>query len=147
MSTELFDMWPLLVYPSKVMCGRGGVFPEPRPEDVVPGKDYAMYMDLGCYGIPRQVQKQQPFEAIASARKCEEFMTKHRGVPFLYASTFYTREEFEAAFNVGKGSLYEKVRRARRRQRHFRTCMTRPPTGRGGRNCRTRSRSFGRVLP
>jgi len=110
MSTELFDMWPLLVYPAKVMCGRGGVFPEPRPEDVVPGKDYAMYMDLGCYGIPRQVQKQQPFEAIASARKCEEFMTKHRGVPFLYASTFYTREEFEAAFNVGEGSLYEKVR-------------------------------------
>merc|ERR1712194_176782 len=67
-------------------------------------------MDLGCYGIPHQVTKGTPFKAVQSARKCEEFMTKHRGVPFLYANTFYTREEFEAAFNVGKGSLYEKVR-------------------------------------
>jgi delta24-sterol reductase len=110
MSTELFDMWPLLVYPSKIACGRKGIFPEPRPEDVVPGKDYAMYMDLGCYGIPRQVQKSQPFEAIVSARKCEEFMTQKRGVPFLYANTFYSREEFNAAFDAGPGTLYQTVR-------------------------------------
>ena len=38
-------------------------------------------------------------------------MTKNRGAGFLYANTFYTREEFEAAFNVGKDSLYEKARR------------------------------------
>jgi len=110
LSTELFDMWPLLIYPSKIMCGRGGVFPEPRPEDVVPGKDYAMYMDLGCYGIPKQVANKMQFNAVTSARKCEDFMTRHRGVPFLYANTFYTREEFELAFNVGQGSLYDQVR-------------------------------------
>lgn len=69
-----------------------------------------MYMDLGVYGIPRQVRKKQPFDSIASARKCEEFLTKRRGGPFLYANTFYTREEFDAAFNTGAGSLYEKVR-------------------------------------
>merc|ERR1711971_199011 len=67
-------------------------------------------MDLGVYGIPRQVVKNQPFDSIDSARKCEDFMTKHRGAPFLYANTFYTRTEFEEAFNVGKGSLYDKVR-------------------------------------
>jgi len=110
MSTELFDIWPLLVYPSRVYCGRGGVFPEPRKEDVVPGKDYAMYMDLGVYGIPRAVRMNKPFDAVWSARQCEDFMTKNRGAGFLYANTFYTREEFEAAFNVGKDSLYEKVR-------------------------------------
>jgi delta24-sterol reductase len=110
MSTELFDIWPLLFYPCKVMKGRNGIFPEPRPEDIVPGKDYAMYMDLGVYGIPRQVMNNEPFEAIVSARKCEDFMTSKAGAGFLYASTFYTRDEFEIAFNVGKGSLYDKVR-------------------------------------
>merc|ERR1719487_2583558 len=67
-------------------------------------------MDLGVYGIPRQVRDNEPFDSIVSARKCEEFMTGHKGAPFLYASTFYSREEFEVAFNVGKGSLYDKVR-------------------------------------
>jgi delta24-sterol reductase len=111
MSDELFDIYPILVYPSRVYCGRGGVFPEPRKQDVVPGKDYAMYMDLGVYGIPKAVHANEPFDAIGSARKCEDFMTANRGAGFLYANTFYTRAEFEAAFNVGKDSLYEKVRR------------------------------------
>lgn len=110
MATDLFDLWPLLIYPSRVYANRGGIFPEPPSEEIVPGKDYAMYMDLGVYGIPRQVVKGESFDAIGSARKCEEWMTAHHGAPFLYANTFYTREEFEQALQVGKDSLYEKVR-------------------------------------
>ena len=34
-----------------------GQFRRPRQEDLVPGTNYAMYYDLGVYGIPKQVME------------------------------------------------------------------------------------------
>ena len=51
------------MYPSRVYDhgeGKRGLFPTPMDEDIVPGTNYAMYYDLGVYGIPKPVRQVRP---------------------------------------------------------------------------------------
>ena len=50
MAFDLFDIEPILIYPSKVYHN-DGIFP--KPKNCIPGKKYQMYYDLGVYGIPK----------------------------------------------------------------------------------------------
>ncbi|KAE8737293.1 hypothetical protein FOCC_FOCC017246, partial [Frankliniella occidentalis] len=64
-SELLFDSYPLLVYPCRVYDRgpRSGQLRRPPPKYLVPGTDYAMYNDLGVYGVPgkgRQRSAQGP---------------------------------------------------------------------------------------
>ncbi len=108
-SERLFGMYPVLLYPSRVYDrgpGRGQLR-APAPEDRVPGTDFAMYFDLGVYGVPGPIKEGRKFKTVHAMRQMEAFTQRVRGFPFLYADTFMTREEFEAMFDL---TLYRKVR-------------------------------------
>ena len=83
----------------------------------MPGTDYAMYYDLGVYGIPAMArdsntqsegeQAEAQGKAVEGMRTIEKFTRDNQGAPFLYANTFMDRDEFADTFDLG---LYERVR-------------------------------------
>jgi len=130
---DLFEIWPILVYPSRIYDhnilnqnkntenknteNMQGQFRCPRKEDLVKGTNYAMYYDLGVYGIPKQVLENDPlYKPVTSMRIMEKFTSDHRGAPFLYANTFMNREEFGHMFDM---ELYEKMRIKYGANQHF----------------------------
>lgn len=108
-SEELFDSYPLLVYPCRVYDRgpRSGQLRRPPKKYLVPGTDYAMYNDLGVYGVPGKVKRRDPYDPVEAMRAMEEFTRDVGGFSFLYADIFMTRAEFEAMFDL---TLYEQVR-------------------------------------
>ncbi|KIG18352.1 FAD/FMN-containing dehydrogenase [Enhygromyxa salina] len=108
-SDELFDMYPILLYPCRVYDrGPGsGQLRNPAAKDRVLGRDYAMYFDLGVYGVPGPIQRGEKFKTVHAMREMEAFTQSVRGFPFLYADTFMTPKEFEEMFDL---SLYREVR-------------------------------------
>ncbi|KAF2360659.1 FAD linked oxidase N-terminal, partial [Trinorchestia longiramus] len=108
-SEELFDIYPLLVYPCRIYDHgehRGQLRP-PRKDQMVPGTNYSMFNDLGVYGVPRLVKEKKPFDAVKAMRRMEQFTRDCGGYAFLYADTFMLREEFEEMFDL---TAYEKCR-------------------------------------
>ena len=123
LASDLFDIWPILVYPSRIYdhgAHAQGQFRQPRQEDLVPGTKYAMYYDLGVYGIPTQVREggeaSLQFQPVTSMRKMEHFTQCNRGAPFLYANTFMNLHEFNEMFDL---TLYERVRIKYNATNHF----------------------------
>ncbi|MCA9693142.1 MAG: FAD-dependent oxidoreductase [Myxococcales bacterium] len=108
-SDALFGMYPILLYPSRVYDrGEGsGQLRAPKQADLVDGQSYAMYFDLGVYGVPGPIKQGRPFRTVHAMREMEAFTQEVRGFPFLYADTFMDREEFEAMFDL---TLYRQVR-------------------------------------
>ncbi|MEZ4427908.1 MAG: FAD-dependent oxidoreductase [Nannocystaceae bacterium] len=108
-SDALFGMYPILLYPSRVYDrGAGsGQLRAPKQADLVDGQSYAMYFDLGVYGVPGPIKQGRPFRTVHAMREMEAFTQEVRGFPFLYADTFMDREEFEAMFDL---TLYRQVR-------------------------------------
>ena len=109
-SDELFDCYPLLVYPCKVY-DRGtnsGQLKAPRKEYIVDGTNYAMYNDLGIYGVPGYVKRKERYNPVYAMREMEKFTRDVGGFSFLYADIFMTKDEFEQMFDL---TLYESVRR------------------------------------
>jgi delta24-sterol reductase len=106
---DRFEMFPILLYPSRIYDHgeEGGQLPRPKPEDIVPGTNYAMYFDLGVYGVPGPIQRGLPFKTVHEMRAMEAFTQQVRGFPFLYADTFMTRDEFGEMFDL---RLYRRVR-------------------------------------
>ncbi|KAL4719860.1 hypothetical protein ACJJTC_019762 [Scirpophaga incertulas] len=108
-ASVLFEKFPLLVYPCKIIDHgpSSGQLKRPAAKYLVPGTNYAMYNDLGVYGVPGKVKKQKPYNPVDAMRKMEKFTRDVGGYSFLYADIFMTKEEFEEMFDL---SLYEKVR-------------------------------------
>ncbi|XP_050297657.1 delta(24)-sterol reductase-like [Anthonomus grandis grandis] len=109
-ATELFDVYPLLVYPCKVYNhgSHSGQIRPPPEEYLVDGTNYAMYNDLGIYGVPGFVKRKEAYDPVKAMRDMEEFTRDVGGFSFLYADIFMTREEFEKMFDL---TLYETVRK------------------------------------
>lgn len=106
---ELFDLYPLLVYPCKVFDKgpESGQIRRPQSKDLCPGTNWAMYNDLGIYGVPGHVKKKRSYNPVQAMRKMEAFTKRVGGFPFLYADICMTYKEFCQMFDL---SLYEKVR-------------------------------------
>ncbi|CAG9859400.1 unnamed protein product [Phyllotreta striolata] len=109
-SEKLFDAYPLLVYPCKIYDHgeMSGQIKRPNPDYIVDGTNYAMYNDLGVYGVPGFVKRKEKYNPVDSMRNMEKFTRDVGGFSFLYADIFMTREEFEEMFDL---KLYEIVRR------------------------------------
>lgn len=109
-ASELFEKFPLLVYPCKIIDHgpSSGQLKRPDSKYLVKGTDYAMYNDLGVYGVPGKVKERKPYDPIHAMRKMEEFTRDVGGYSFLYADIFMTRDEFEVMFDL---SLYREVRK------------------------------------
>ena len=110
-SEKLFDLYPLLVYPCRVYDHgpRSGQLKRPSQKYLVPGTNYAMYNDLGVYGVPGFVKNKQKYNPVEAMRAMEKFTRDVGGFSFLYADIFMTREEFEEMFDL---TLYESVRKS-----------------------------------
>ncbi|XP_065168366.1 delta(24)-sterol reductase-like [Atheta coriaria] len=107
-SEELFDCYPLLVYPCRVYDHGEHWGQLKRPTDLVPGEKFAMYNDLGIYGVPGHVVKKKEYKPVEAMRTMEKFTRDVGGFSFLYADIFMTREELEEMFDL---TLYEVVRK------------------------------------
>ncbi len=105
LSDELFGMYPILIYPSRISDRGGGQLRPPRER--IAGTDHGMYFDLGVYGVPRPIKEGRRFATVHAMRKMEEFTREVGGYPFLYADTFMSRAEFEQMFDL---TLYRQVR-------------------------------------
>lgn len=108
-SEKLFDLYPLLIYPCRIYNHgpHSGQVMLRNGDYVVPGTDYAMYNDLGIYGVPGYVKTKRPYNPVRAMREIEEFTRRVGGFSFLYADIFMTRDEFEDMFDL---TLYERVR-------------------------------------
>ncbi|KAL3285801.1 hypothetical protein HHI36_000324 [Cryptolaemus montrouzieri] len=118
LSEELFDTYPVLVYPCKIF-NRGansGQIKPPKKDYIVEGSDYALYNDLGVYGVPGYVKRKEKYNPVEAMRKMEKFTRDVGGFSFLYADIFMTREEFEEMFDL---TLYETVRKKYRAEGAF----------------------------
>uniref|UniRef100_A0A914UJW1 Delta(24)-sterol reductase n=1 Tax=Plectus sambesii TaxID=2011161 RepID=A0A914UJW1_9BILA len=107
---ELFDTFPLLVYPCKIfdhgLQHQGQLRPPPK-ERLTPGTNYAMFNDLGVYGTPGPVQRREKYNPTYAMREMEKFTRDVGGYSFLYADIFMTRKEFDEMFDL---TLYHQVR-------------------------------------
>lgn len=70
-----------------------------KPKECLPGENFEMYVDLGAYGIPRQVKAKEPFDIVKCSRKVEQFVHSVNGFQMLYATSYLSRPEFRAMFN------------------------------------------------
>lgn len=109
LSHRLFEMYPVLLYPSRIYDhgAHTGLLRRPRDIDRVPGTDFGMYFDLGVYGVPQPIREGRNFKTLHAMRRMEEFTREVGGYPFLYADTFMTREEFGEMFDL---TLYNQAR-------------------------------------
>lgn len=107
-SEKLFDAYPLLVYPCRVYDHGPNSGQLKQPKHLVANTNYAMYNDLGIYGVPGFVKKKLPYNPVKAMRVMEKFTRDVGGFSFLYADIFMTREEFEEMFDL---TLYEIVRK------------------------------------
>ncbi|KAF7286917.1 hypothetical protein GWI33_003184 [Rhynchophorus ferrugineus] len=109
-SNKLFKAYPLLVYPCRVYKHgpNSGQIRNPKDEYLVEGKNYAMYNDLGIYGVPGYVKKNQNYNPVTAMRNMEKFTRNVGGFSFLYADIFMNRKEFEEMFDL---TSYEVVRK------------------------------------
>jgi delta24-sterol reductase len=70
-----------------------------KPEHLLPGKDYEMYVDVGAYGTPSFVKQKLPFDVVKNSREVEAWVASVHGFQMLYATSYQTMEEFRAMFD------------------------------------------------
>jgi Delta24-sterol reductase len=105
-SDELFNIYPLLVYPCKVKQ-RGGML---RVGDSSSkAGDVQMNLNLGIYGVPPALQNDvyDLFPMIGRVRKLENWLRQNGGFQHTYCDSFQTEQEFEAMFDH---TLYNEMR-------------------------------------
>lgn len=110
-SEELFNIYPLLVYPCKVYNKgpHSGQLKAPNEKYMVEGTNYAIYNDLGIYGVPGFIKNSDPsYSTIQSLKEMEEYTIKTGGFAFLYADIVMSKKDFELMFDL---ELYERVRK------------------------------------
>ncbi|CAH2089087.1 unnamed protein product [Euphydryas editha] len=109
-ASKLFEKFPLLVYPCKIIDHGplSGQLGRPQSKYLVPKTSYAMYNDLGVYGVPGKVKDKKPYNPVNAMRDMEKFTRDVGGYSFLYADIFMTRTEFKEMFDL---TLYEFARK------------------------------------
>ncbi|KAI6184456.1 FAD-binding PCMH-type domain-containing protein [Aphelenchoides bicaudatus] len=108
---DLFDTFPLLVYPCRIYDhnrGAQGQLRGPAKSLLVPNTNFAMFNDLGVYGTPGPVKRREPYNPTYAMREMEKFTRDVGGYSFLYADIFMTEDEFEQMFDL---TLYNEMRK------------------------------------
>lgn len=109
---ENFDSWfgvyPLLVFPIRIY-GRGkhSGFLTPHDSDLIPGENFGMWVDLGAYGVPRDVKMGKPWDPKLRIRAMERWTRESGGFQATYTDMYCTRQEFRKMFNH---ELYDEQR-------------------------------------
>lgn len=97
-----FEIYPLLVYPCRVE-DRGGMVRLPGQH----GKPWdgeaksKLYMNLGIYGIPKQIREGNlKYPTVTKVRELEGMIRDFGGFLHTYVDVFSTEEEFEQMFDL-----------------------------------------------
>jgi len=113
---EWYGCYPLLAFPVRVYDrGERSGFLRPRKDALVAANAadakavpaYAVWVDLGAYGVPRAVKQGEVWDAKANIRQMEHWTREVGGWQATYTDLFCTRKEFRAMFDH---TLYDKVR-------------------------------------
>eukprot|EP00939_MAST-03C_sp_MAST-3C-sp1_P004071 g4071.t1 len=109
---ENFDRWfgvyPLLLFPIRVYKRTPSGLLNPKPDDLVPGENYGLYVDIGAYGAPRETKEGRMWDAKGNVRAGEHWTRSVGGFSAPYTDIMCTRREFRAMYDH---TLYDKVRR------------------------------------
>jgi len=71
-----------------------------RPKNLIKGKNYEMYVDLGAYGTPKAVKDKKPdFDIVKTSKKVENYVLGINGFQMLYATSYLNKDEFRKMFN------------------------------------------------
>ena len=110
---ERFDSWfgvyPLLVFPIRIYDrGNKSGFLTPKKENLINGKNYGIWVDLGAYGAPREVKLGKQWDAKRNIREMEHWTRDIGGYQATYTDLFCTKKEFRQMFDH---SLYDKQRK------------------------------------
>ena len=110
---EKFDEWygnyPMLVFPIRVYDrGVNSGFLTPNKKHLLPGKNYGIWVDIGAYGVPRNVRAGKPWDPKVSVRAMEHWTRDVGGWQALYTDIFCTRKELRQMFNH---TLWDKQRK------------------------------------
>eukprot|EP00405_Crypthecodinium_cohnii_P043841 CAMPEP_0206587892 /NCGR_PEP_ID=MMETSP0325_2-20121206/37934_1 /ASSEMBLY_ACC=CAM_ASM_000347 /TAXON_ID=2866 /ORGANISM="Crypthecodinium cohnii, Strain Seligo" /LENGTH=507 /DNA_ID=CAMNT_0054096019 /DNA_START=757 /DNA_END=2280 /DNA_ORIENTATION=- len=95
-----FDIYPLWVCPMVLRPNRGLVHPT--------GDKYELFVDIGAYGVPGEVNKGKDYDVVKEIRAVEEYVTSVKGYEMLYADSYMTRNEFGKMFDR---QLYDSLRK------------------------------------
>ena len=100
---ETFQIYPLLVYPCRVV-DRGGMVRVPGQHGVPWDGETrsAMYLNLGIYGPPVAIREGNlRYPTVTKVRELEGMIRARRGFLHTYVDVLSTEQEFEAMFDHG----------------------------------------------
>jgi len=121
LTDKLFNIYPLLVYPCKVI-NRGGMIRVSGKEE-----DTQMNLNLGIYGVPPEFENDtfELFPMIGRVRLLEKWLRENGGFQYTYCDSFQTEEEFHEMFDH---TLYNEMRKKYNAEGSFRSVYdkTRP---------------------
>ncbi len=108
---ENFDKWfgvyPLLLFPIRVYKRKPSGLLNPAPEDVIPGENYGLYVDIGAYGAPRAVKQGEMWDAKKNVRDGEHWTRSVHGFSAPYTDIMCTRKEFRMMYVVFERGVRE----------------------------------------
>jgi delta24-sterol reductase len=109
---ERFDGWfgvyPLLVFPIRFYDrGDQSGFINPKGRNLLKGKNYGIWVDLGAYGAPRDVKEGRNWDAKRNIREMEHWTRDKGGWQACYTDVHATKTEFREMFDH---SLLDKCR-------------------------------------
>lgn len=103
-----FGAYPLLVFPMRIFDrDELSGFLHPRKDLLEKGKDWGLWVDLGAYGVPRDVRVGKPWDPKVNVREMEHWTRDIGGFQACYTDLFCTPKEFRQMFDH---SLWEKCR-------------------------------------
>jgi Delta24-sterol reductase len=109
-----FNTYPLLLYIIRVYdykktpdLGQGFIA-APRSRDREPDQDYALFAELGAYGVPSAVRRGGYWDAISATRRLEQYARDQNGYQCLCFDTLQSQQDFEKMFDH---RLWREVRR------------------------------------
>ena len=98
---EWFGAYPLLVFPVRVF-NRGelsGMLHPRADECEAPKRESGLWVDLGAYGVPRDVKQGKVWDAKSSVRAMEHWTRDAGGFQALYTDIFCTPNELRQMFD------------------------------------------------
>jgi len=108
---EWFGAYPLLVFPMRVFNrGEHSGMLKPRPDECdPPNRESGLWVDLGAYGVPRDVKSGKVWDAKGCVRAMEHWTRDVGGFQALYTDIFCTPTELRQMFDF---SLMDAARKA-----------------------------------
>ena len=100
-------MYPLLLFPIRIYKRKPSGLLNPAPEDVIPGENYGLYVDIGAYGAPLAVKEGKMWDAKKNVRDAEHWSRSVGAYSAPYTDLMCTRNEFREMYDH---EMYDRVR-------------------------------------